>query len=148
MTKQTPGPSVTTRARTDNTHWMTLLLYLVLTTAVFGYSVWSIIRPNRTPYSYLNGLVLTATAGLSVFAYLALYKDAIHLFHSEVEWVPKWSQYFAFGFVVPLICYGFLLVTNLFSRGVPLIIVSSLMFSTAGMAAVYLCRRHRYVGTP
>lgn len=148
MTKQTPSPSVTARARTDNTHWITLLLYLVLTMMVSGYAVWSIIHPNRTPYSYLNGLALTATAGLSVFAYLALYKDAIHLFHSEIEWSPKWSQYFAFGFTVPLICYGFLHVTNFFPRGAPLVIVSSLTFSTAAMTAVYLCRRHWHVSKP
>ncbi len=143
--KQTPNPSVTSRARTDNTHWLTLVAYVVVGFLATIYTVYTLLSESMSPYSFLTGLILTGTALLSIFAYLALFKDTIYLSHTESRWKPSWVRYFLSGFSVPLLCY--LLLTNAISLGTPtpLIIVYSLIFSTTVTCAIYLFLRRQHV---
>jgi hypothetical protein len=127
---------------------MTLGAYVVVTVAVLGYTLWSFVTPDRSPYSFLNGVALTATALVSPFVYLSVFKDAIHIFHSENDWVPSWPRYFAFGFGVPLVWYALVTVVGSSFSGTPLVLVGVLVLSTATMSVVYLYQRHRHIGLP
>ncbi|WP_231187890.1 hypothetical protein [Haladaptatus sp. DYF46] len=144
--KQTPNPSVTSRARTDHTHWMTVAAYAVLGIAVTIYTAYTLLPVSTSPYSFLTGLVLTGAALLSLFAYFALFKDTIHLSHTESQWKPSWVRYFISGFAIPFFCYLLLVEGISLGKPTPLIIVYSLIFSTTVTCLVYLSFRRRYVG--
>jgi drug/metabolite transporter (DMT)-like permease len=143
--KQTPNPSVTSRARTDDTHWMTLVAYVVVGITVTIYTGYTLLPVSTSPYSLLTGIVLTGAALLSLFAYFALFKDTIHLSHTESEWKPSWVRYFLLGFGIPLFCYLLLIEGISLGKPTPLIIVYSLVFSTTVTCIVYLYFRRRYV---
>ncbi|WP_266082970.1 hypothetical protein [Haladaptatus caseinilyticus] len=146
--KQTPNPSVTSRARTDNTHWLTLVLYVVVGVVTTIYTVWTLLTVRTSPYSFLTGLILSGSALLSLFVYLALFKDTIYLSHTDSQWKPSWVRYFLLGFGVPLSCYLLLGGVVSLGKSTPLIVVYSLVFSTMITCVVYLHYRRRYVGLP
>ncbi|WP_254274498.1 hypothetical protein [Haloarcula marina] len=144
MTK-TPGPSITSRPRTNDTHWLTLLAYVVLGVGTTIYAIWTVLSLGSSPYSFRSGLILSAVAILSFFAYLALFRDAIHLSHAEIEWTPNWLWYFAPGLGIPAAVRFVLPSIPVFETSSPLLIVYSLVFTTTAVCLVYLYRRWRYV---
>lgn len=141
---QTPGPSITSRPQTNDRHWLTLAGYVILGIVVTTYMVWTVISSNTSPISLRSGLISTGAALFSFFAYIALFRDAVHLSHAEVEWTPNWLWYFAVGFSLPLATRLIAPSLDLFGGGAPLIIVYSLVITTTVVCTVYLYRRRKY----
>ena len=140
---QTPGPSITSRPRTNDRHWFTLAGYVALGIGVTVYVIWTVLSAGASPFSFRSGLILTGAALFSFFAYLALFRDAVHLSHAESEWTPNWLWYFVAGFGVPLLTR--LVVPSLDTvSGSPLLIVYSLVMTTTVVCIVYLYRRRKY----
>lgn len=139
---QTPGPSITSQPRTDDTHWLTMAGYIVLGTAVTAYLCWTVIAPSASPYSFWSGAVLAVAGILSFFAYVALFRDTVHLSHTEIEWKPYWLWYFAPGFAIPIAVRA--VAPSVLDTGSPLVIVYSLVLSTTLVCSVYLFRRRQY----
>lgn len=141
---QTPGPSITSRPQTNKRHWLTLAGYVALGIVVTVYVVWTVLSANASPLSLRSGLILTGAALFSFFAYIALFRDAVHLSHAEVEWTPNWLWYFAVGFAIPLATRLVAPSLDLFGSGSPLVIVYSLVVTTTVVCTVYLYRRRKY----
>lgn len=139
---QTPGPSITSQPRTDDTHWLTMAGYVVLGSVVTAYLCWTIFAPSTSPYSFWSGTVLAFAGLLSFFAYLALFRDTVHLSHTEIEWQPYWLWYFIPGFGIPLAVRA--VTPAVLGTGSPLVIVYSLVFATTLVCGVYLYRRRQY----
>jgi len=90
---QTPGPSITSRPRTNDRHWFTLAGYVALGVGVTVYVIWTVLSADASPFSFRSGLILTGAALFSFFAYLALFRDAVHLSHAEAEWTPNFDSF-------------------------------------------------------
>lgn len=141
---QTPGPSITSRPRTNDRHWFTLAGYVALGIGVTVYVFWTVLSAGASPFSFRSGIILTGAALFSFFAYLALFRDAVHLSHAEVEWTPNWLWYFAAGFAIPLVTRLVVPSIDLLTSGSPLVIVYSLVITTTIVCSVYLYRRRKY----
>lgn len=140
----TPGPSITSQPRTSDTHWLTLFGYVGLGIVVTIYVCWTVIAPSASPFSFRSGLILAGTALLSFLPYIALFRDAVHLSHTEIEWQPNWLGYFVVGFGVPLLVRLTVPSIPILAGSSALIIVYSLVFTTTGVCGVYLYRRLSY----
>lgn len=142
--KRTPSPSITSRARTGDTHWLTLTGYAVLGVSVTLYLCWTVVAADASPRSFLSGVVLTVAGVSSFFAYMALFRDSVHLSHTELERTPGWVGYLVVGFAVPVaVRVGTVLFLDIEGWS-PVVVVYSLVLSTTVICLVYLYRRPRY----
>jgi hypothetical protein len=125
-----------------------MLGYIVLGGIVTVYWGWTVVSASASPLSFRSGVVLSAAAILGFFAYFAMFRDTIHVSHTESEWSPNWLWYFLPGLGIPALVRFVLPSLPLFESESPLIIVYSLIFTTSVVCAVYLYRRWQYLPDP
>jgi hypothetical protein len=95
---------------------------------------------------YTGGLVIILLSLIGLGVYPALFKDSAYL-RGTYKWKPKWWYYVLAGVGTPVALYFGL------SAILPSVLAATFAIighavSASGISAVYLYKRHQYVGIP
>jgi len=135
-------------------YWLTLAGYLtigVLLIAFIGYGVYTASQTDSQAMSasigFSGAIFLFGHSAGGLLIYSALFKDASYLRGGKERWNPDWWKYILAGVGVPV---GIVVIGQLLSLGDmgSVAAVLSHSVSASAVCAIYLYRRHTFVGVP
>lgn len=140
--------NVTIRDGTSERNWHFLAAYVAMGVFVVGVIAYTFSQGGSLGGGILSGVMIMLVSVIGLATYPALFRDSAYVRDTRRAWKPKWWYYLLGGLGTPVVFYA-ILQTTVTEPGVASVgAIVAHALSASIISALYLYRRHQYLGVP